>query len=135
MSSESDSGIESLIYEVMTAATADLVTTSVAALAEISLRSPRKLFIFIIIKKYIGSKYPKNKLFNFEKNFTGRDRDVWTKSPSHFNQSCCCVSVECSNLSLTFRFTHDTLQDIELVTTNHCSRVEWNGHVSLFLKL
>ena len=72
MSSESDSGIESLIYEVMTAATADLVTTSVAALAEISLRSPRKLFIFIIIKKYIGSKYPKNKLFNFEKNFTGR---------------------------------------------------------------
>ena len=47
------------------------VTTSVAVLAEISLRSPRKLFIFIIKKKIIGSKYPKNKLFNFEKNFTG----------------------------------------------------------------
>ena len=41
--------------------------TSVAGLAETSLRSPPKLFIFIIKKLFIGSKYPKNKLFNFDK--------------------------------------------------------------------
>ena len=34
---------------------------SVAVLAEISLRSPRKIFIFTIKKTFIGSKYPKNK--------------------------------------------------------------------------
>ena len=35
------------------------LTSSVAVLAVISLRSPRKMFIFII-KKYIGSRYLKN---------------------------------------------------------------------------
>ena len=45
--------------------------TSTSFLAEISIRSPRKLFIFIIQKKKIGSKYPKNNLFNLEKGSTG----------------------------------------------------------------
>ena len=44
---------------------------SAAVLAEISLRSPRQVFMFIITKKNTGSKYPKNKLFHFEKHFTG----------------------------------------------------------------
>ena len=49
------------------------VIHSDAVLAEMSLRSPRKLFIFII-KKYISRiKVSKKMLnFNFEKNFTGR---------------------------------------------------------------
>ena len=40
-------------------------TSSDAVLAEISLRSPRKIFIFIIKKIFIGSKYPKNKFIKF----------------------------------------------------------------------
>ena len=53
--------------------TAGYMVRSVAVLAVISLTSPRKLFIFIIKKcMCIGSKYPKNKLFNFEKNFMVR---------------------------------------------------------------
>ena len=51
------------------------VNTSVAVFAEISLRSSRKIFIFII-KKYTGSKYQKINGFNFEKNFTGHHWDV-----------------------------------------------------------
>ena len=43
---------------------------SVDVLAEISLRSPRTLFIFIIKKYIYRIKVSKNKLFNFEKNFT-----------------------------------------------------------------
>ena len=52
-----------------------VVSHSVAVLAEISLRSPRKSFIFII-KKYIfiGSKYPKIIKFIFEKNFTAANQ-------------------------------------------------------------
>ena len=46
------------------------VLVSVAVLAEISLRSPRKIFIFIIKYIFTGSKYPKNKSFNFENNCT-----------------------------------------------------------------
>ena len=42
------------------------VLTSVAVLAETLLRSPQKLFIFIIKKIFIGAKYPKNKLFNLK---------------------------------------------------------------------
>ena len=45
-------------------------STSDAVLAEIPLRSPQKLFVFIVKKTFVGSKYPKIKLFNFEKNFT-----------------------------------------------------------------
>ena len=43
---------------------------SVAVLADISLRSPRKLLFLLSKNIFTGSKYPKNKLFNFEKNFT-----------------------------------------------------------------
>ena len=45
------------------------IPSSVAVLAEILLRSPRKLFIFII-KTNTGSKYAKIHKFDFEKNFT-----------------------------------------------------------------
>ena len=40
---------------------------SVAVLTEISRRSPRKIFIFIIKKIFTGSKYPINKIVFFEK--------------------------------------------------------------------
>ena len=47
------------------------VQSSVAVLAEISLKSPRKLFIFVIKKHIYRIKISKiNKLFNFETNFT-----------------------------------------------------------------
>ena len=47
------------------------VSTSVAALAETSIRPPRKLFISTIKHKYTRSKFPKNKNFINKKNFTG----------------------------------------------------------------
>ena len=49
------------------------VVGSASFLAELSVSSPRKLFIFVIkISKKIfsGSKYPTNILFNFEKGST-----------------------------------------------------------------
>ena len=49
------------------------VSSSVAVLAEISLKSPQKLYIFITEEIFRTSKYPKINLFNFEKNFSGRD--------------------------------------------------------------
>ena len=47
----------------------DKVRAPVAVLAEISVRSPRKIIIFII-KKYVNRIKVNNK-FDFEKNFTG----------------------------------------------------------------
>ena len=41
------------------------VKSSVAVLADILLRSPRKLFLFIIKKIFTGSKYPEKKLIKF----------------------------------------------------------------------
>ena len=49
--------------------------SSVAVLADVSLRLSRRLFIFVIKKTFIGSKYPKTKQSNFEKNFT--DAEFW----------------------------------------------------------
>ena len=46
------------------------VITSVAVFAEISLSSPRKLFIFTIKKIYLSDQSIKKNM-NFEKNFTG----------------------------------------------------------------
>ena len=53
------------------------VSSSEAVIAEISVTSPRKIFIFIITKNiYVRSKYPEIN-FNFEKSFTGfQDRCV-----------------------------------------------------------
>ena len=51
-----------------------VLVTSVADLAEISLRSPRKLFIFIIGKKYLSikaSQKTKN-IYKFEEKITAR---------------------------------------------------------------
>ena len=48
-----------------------IVLASAFFLAEISVRSPRKLFIFIICKNLSGSKCPKNTLFDFENRRTG----------------------------------------------------------------
>ena len=48
-----------------------VVECSVAVLAEILLRSPRKLFSVLIQKNKLGSKYPEIHQSNFEKNFTG----------------------------------------------------------------
>ena len=42
------------------------MTSSGSFLAKISVRSPKKLFIFIIYKKKSRWKYSKNNLFNFE---------------------------------------------------------------------
>ena len=63
------------------------VVVSVAVLAEISLRSPRKIIIFTIKKMLTGSKYPKNNKFNFEKNFTGRGSTA--SSGRHSNDFSC----------------------------------------------
>ena len=50
----------------------DYVRSSASFLAEISVKSPRKLFIFITKKNiFSGSKYPRSNLFNFEKGSTG----------------------------------------------------------------
>ena len=53
-----------------------VAVSSASFLAELSVRSPRKLFIFIILKKNCGSKYPKIKLFNFEKESTDSSASV-----------------------------------------------------------
>ena len=51
----------------------DVVRVSVAVLAEILLRSPRKLFIFIIKKIYLQDQsIQKINNLIFEKNFTGQ---------------------------------------------------------------
>ena len=65
-----------------TVALARIVTylvTSASFLAELSVSSPQKLFIFISRKIFSGSKYPKNILFNFEKGSTAGDR-LWVLS-------------------------------------------------------
>ena len=53
-------------------------------LAQLSVRSPRKLFIYIILyTKKSGSKHPKNSLFNFEKRSTVDDSCEEAASPQN----------------------------------------------------
>ena len=52
--------------------TYDKVRFSVAVLAEISLRSPRKLFLFIIKKIIFRIRVSQKKKLNFEKKITGK---------------------------------------------------------------
>ena len=67
---------------------------------EISLRSPGKFFYFYYQKNvFTGSKYPKNQLLNFEKNFTGAEISCcvvgnvhlfqWLPWPWHSARSVC----------------------------------------------
>ena len=52
--------------------------TSVAVVAEISLKSPQKIVIFFIKKYFYRIKYPKIKVINFYKNFTeGNTERMW----------------------------------------------------------
>ena len=46
------------------------IYTSASFLAGMSVRSPRKLCIFVIYEYFSGSKYPKNIIFNFENRST-----------------------------------------------------------------
>ena len=59
--------------------------TSVAVLAETSLTSPRKTFIFTIKKYIYGIKSIQKNIFNFEKNFT----DVHTMFNTVFEWGNC----------------------------------------------
>ena len=71
MHAASEAAAQKLQAEVKRLETSTHEVSSASFLAELSVWSPRKLFIFIILKKKSGSKYPKIKLFNFEKGSTG----------------------------------------------------------------
>ena len=58
--------------------------SSVAVSAEISLRSPRKLFIFIIKRYIYRIEVSKNKLINFEKDFTEMQPMYWSGQPPKY---------------------------------------------------
>ena len=60
------------------------VLSSEDSLAEISIMSPQKLFVLLSSKIFSGSKYPENKLFHVEKNFTGSVMGLQWKRASLF---------------------------------------------------
>ena len=57
------------------------IATSVAILAEISLRSPRFLVIFIIKNVFLGSKYPKNNLILKKASLIATPQCSWCAAP------------------------------------------------------
>ena len=58
----------------ISAETKSMMLTSASFLAEISVRSPQKLYIFFIYKNIFWLKVSKKKLFNFENTSTDADR-------------------------------------------------------------
>ena len=71
-----------------TTAWANRQRSSVAGLADMLVKSPRKFIILMIAKKIVGFNYPKNVLFNFENKITAMqlfntvvDRDAIVKEP------------------------------------------------------
>ena len=60
------------IRSMQTGHSTAVLVTSASFLAEVSVRSAPKLFIFVIYKKIFSrSTYPKHILFDFEKGSTG----------------------------------------------------------------